>query len=186
MEHHITIFVKDSSDFPTKEWYNNLRNNLPSGILSSIQEDEKTALLSIRRTTKGSYIAVPLIRDITENEFIKVSNNFTYNSDYKISATKTIVGVMDDTIPIEIDENPIMEICEKWEKEKHDIWMKQKVDSGWNYGTTVSEDNKTHPLLRPWADLPKKYKKVDTSKMEEMLEVMNKQGYVLIKKTDIK
>ncbi len=36
----------------------------------------------------------------------------------------------------------------------HISWMKQKTDDGWVYGEIKDPDKKTHPCIKPFADLP--------------------------------
>jgi len=37
---------------------------------------------------------------------------------------------------------------------QHDAWMKDKVDAGWVYGEEKSAENKTHPCLVKYEELP--------------------------------
>ena len=39
-------------------------------------------------------------------------------------------------------------------EENHENWMKMKIAQGWKYGTTKDFDEKTHPDLVPFDDLP--------------------------------
>lgn len=36
----------------------------------------------------------------------------------------------------------------------HESWMKQKLEEGWKYGAFKDPENKLHPCLVPFADLP--------------------------------
>ena len=36
----------------------------------------------------------------------------------------------------------------------HESWMKQKVDDGWEYGEVKDPENKTHPCIVPFDQLP--------------------------------
>lgn len=36
----------------------------------------------------------------------------------------------------------------------HIGWMKQKTDDGWKYGPVKNPENKEHPCMVPFADLP--------------------------------
>lgn len=40
-------------------------------------------------------------------------------------------------------------------KEMHDKWMEHKLANGWRYGLTKDVDNKVHPALLPYNELPK-------------------------------
>lgn len=36
----------------------------------------------------------------------------------------------------------------------HDSWMKEKVDAGWQYGAVKDANEKTHPCIVPFEQLP--------------------------------
>ncbi len=36
----------------------------------------------------------------------------------------------------------------------HISWMKQKLEDGWHYGPVKDPEKKTHPCMKPFADLP--------------------------------
>lgn len=36
----------------------------------------------------------------------------------------------------------------------HESWMKQKLDDGWKYGAYKDPDNKLHPCIVPFDELP--------------------------------
>lgn len=39
-------------------------------------------------------------------------------------------------------------------KQQHDQWMAQKQAKGWTYGQARSDRSKTHPMLKPYDELP--------------------------------
>ena len=43
----------------------------------------------------------------------------------------------------------------------HESWMKQKLDDGWGWGETKDADEKTHPCLVSFADLPQEQQAKD-------------------------
>lgn len=43
----------------------------------------------------------------------------------------------------------------------HASWMKEKLDNGWSYGEVKDEENKTHPCLVPYDQLPAAQKTKD-------------------------
>jgi len=36
----------------------------------------------------------------------------------------------------------------------HNLWMQKKLEDGWHYGETKDAEQKTHPCLKPWRELP--------------------------------
>lgn len=43
----------------------------------------------------------------------------------------------------------------------HNSWMKQKVDTGWKYGEVKDPENKLHPCIVPFDQLPKEQQAKD-------------------------
>ncbi len=79
----------------------------------------------------------------------------------------------------------MVELCTGWAKRKHEDWMSGKTSGGWRYGPTVSQSNKTHPLLRPWSEIPAEYRKVDTTQAQELLDLLRDSGYVIVRREDL-
>ena len=46
-------------------------------------------------------------------------------------------------------------------KELHDSWLEFKKDTGWKYGETKSETEKTHPCMVPYEKLPANQRRKD-------------------------
>lgn len=44
---------------------------------------------------------------------------------------------------------------------QHNAWMEEKVEQGWKYGAVKSSENKTHPCIVPFAELPMFQQKKD-------------------------
>lgn len=39
-------------------------------------------------------------------------------------------------------------------EQSHENWMKEKIETGWVYGEIKDPDNKTHPCMIPYNELP--------------------------------
>ncbi len=53
-------------------------------------------------------------------------------------------------------ENP-----DAYKDANHIAWMNNKISEGWKYGPVKDAENKTHPCLVPFADLPTHQQKKD-------------------------
>jgi hypothetical protein len=49
----------------------------------------------------------------------------------------------------------------------------------------LSIKNKTHPLMRPWDDLPAQYRDTNTNNPENFLQFLNSQGFAVVKQTEL-
>lgn len=184
----ITLIIaeKDANKELATMWYNSLRASLPSGVLGSTQVGDKCALMTTRKQEGKCYFVAPLVRELTANEVEQAIRSLDekIEIDFKVEAQQSRVA-NNPEIEVELPKGPLNELCSNWAKRQHDTWMKEKTEQGWRYGTDVSKEEKTHPLLRPWADLPEEYRKVDTTQVEEMLKLLNDSGYILIRKAEL-
>lgn len=188
MEHYICLTVKADTfkDTLPKVWFKIASENLPEGLPTTFAVGDEQGRMKMTKKDGKVAMFLPLLRNLTEKEVQAVVDAFhaAYDHDFSISSTRIEIGVKDE-VELEVDHEPLISLCTAWAKEQHDEWMKDKVEAGWRYGPSVSMGNKTHPLLRPWADLPDAYRVIDTSKPEQLLKLFNEHGYVLIAKTDL-
>ncbi|RYD68677.1 MAG: hypothetical protein EOP83_00225, partial [Verrucomicrobiaceae bacterium] len=83
------------------------------------------------------------------------------------------------------DQDRYVSLCTAWAKRQHDQWVKDREANGWRYGTTLSMSEKTNPLLRPWDQLPEKYRKPDLDEPQALLDLLNDQGYAVVTKGEL-
>jgi hypothetical protein len=143
-----------------------------------------------RRTEDGTSYVVPVTRALAEREVERVVNAFTeaYDGDFDIEATTVPQGQLtskDAGPSLDIDEEHYKELCAAWAKRKHNEWVKSRTESGWRFGQRVSLKDKTHPLLRPWDDLPATARQTDMDEPQELLDLIDAHGYVVVTKSDL-
>lgn len=63
----------------------------------------------------------------------------------------------------------------------HDVWAKQRMTDGWVYGAERDDQNKKHPCLVPYEDLPESEKLYDSETATEIIKVILKMGYTISK-----
>lgn len=188
MDHYISLTVKadEYSDELPKVWFKAASETLPEGLPCTIQNGENNARMKLTRKDGKAILSIPLVRNLTKKEVEAVIEEFTsvFDGDFSITSTRIEIGVKNE-VEVEIDHDPLISLCTAWAKQQHEDWMKDKTEAGWRYGPTVSMSNKTHPLMRPWSDLPDAYRVVDTSKAEQLLKLFNEHGYVMIAKEEL-
>ncbi len=104
---------------------------------------------------------IPLVRNLEEKEaeeIIKMWVKFYDVGDFIIETSTPYKE--DETVADDSDD--LITCCEK-AKLKHNKWMRNKVKEGYRYGLTYSEKDMTHPMLRPWEQLPAQYRQIDES-----------------------
>lgn len=86
-----------------------------------------------------------------------------------------------DTSDINLPEelNPLLEAMAK---NVHEVWAKTRIAQGWQYGPERNDDEKRHPMLIPYEELPEEEKVYDRNTSVETLKLILKLGFVIEKK----
>jgi hypothetical protein len=174
-------------------WYQTVLKTAPQGVLSSINmisggkpEDYRV----VRRDEgKSKALIIPLTRDLLPDELERISTAWMQvcpSGKFAVrcntnQADKLENKVQDITMPRE----EYLSLCVELAKRQHESWMRDKADLGWRYGPKISMANKTHPMIRPWSDLPDQYKDVNTDNPENFLNFLNNQGYAVVRKEEL-
>ncbi len=186
IEHHIALIVSEEIEKNLlRAWFHAVRDNAPEGVVVTVQVDGKPVQIVKSKDGEVRYM-VPLSRDLTDAEVKSIIDAFSHATDvdFKVKATTSPLDISVSP-EIEIDHDPMIELCTGWAKKKHEDWMSAKTASGWRYGPSVSTSNKTHPLLRPWSEIPAEYRKVDTTQAQELLDLLRDSGYIIVRREDL-
>lgn len=150
-------------------WYRCVTKAIPAGLIRpvSVQTDEGSYKeVNMRHyldnSTSQHVYEVPLARNLVEDEIENVVWLWdkVYNQehgDFLIETSTPWLG-QDEECETCKDDKEINNIKEDLLREKHNRWMERMVDDGWKYGLKFSSYDKTHPLLRPWDELPNEQK----------------------------
>lgn len=190
-------FIKLLVDHPLSKpvvrmWYNCVVESAPSGITNSItvhDDDEvrHVARLIHQRMDKRHAYLVPLTRDLRDSEIDHIVDQFALmqpDLDFDIETNETKLRARDDdTIPLDAARH--LALCTALAKQKHESWMRERAGAGWRYGVTFDADEKTHPLLRPWDQLPERYKQPDLDWPQQLVSMLNDNGYVVIPREEL-
>ena len=85
-----------------------------------------------------------------------------------------------DTSDIQLPEE-LNVIKEKMSKNVHEVWAKNRIEQGWNYGETRNDALKQHPCLVPYEELPEIEKMYDRDTVIGTLELICKLGFKITK-----
>jgi len=97
-----------------------------------------------------------------------MGNNFNYNP-------KPF-----DTSDIQIPEQ-LQDMIEFVAKNVHEVWAKNRIDQGWQYGEKRNDDLKLHPGLVPYELLPEEEKNYDRSTAKATIKTILKMGLKITK-----
>ena len=80
-----------------------------------------------------------------------------------------------DPQPIDVTNyqlpNDIDDLIEAIAENSHDIWARQRMDDDWKYGEKRDDENKKHPDLVPYSDLPESEKEYDRKTARGILQL---------------
>lgn len=183
------ISMKDS-----RLWYKTVLDTAPVGTLSSIDMMDSNGDLKSYRVIKreengNTALIIPISRDLLPDELENICRKWIEvcpSGKYDVKSSGSQADKLENKIAdITMPADEYMSLCSELAKRQHEAWLRDKTSQGWRYGPTVSVVNKTHPMLRPWPDLPDSYKNVDTNSPENFLNFLNNQGYAVVRKEEL-
>lgn len=71
----------------------------------------------------------------------------------------------------------ILELTERLAENAHEIWAAQRIADGWKLGPTRNDQQKEHPCLIPYNQLPESEKQYDRNAALETLKLIIALGY---------
>lgn len=156
--------VEKLDDEKEKLWYKIVKKLTSPNIVSS-------ELLKRKVGKKYNY-KVLLKENMSQEDakFIVNAWDYYYNNDFEIeisSNDEVIDNNNDDTI--DMDDDSFHFIRRIASKHYHNRWVDKKVNEGWRYSLKFSKEEKTHPALKEWDNLPKEHKK--------LIEIDKKKAY---------
>ena len=199
-EANIPIFVKLVSKEhlgikDARSWFKVVLRNAPSGIINPISHIDVNGIMTttpLVRRSKGesTELIIPLARDLLPAELQKIADawrEISPSGSYSISTNPTQDQKLNQAVVgLQVDGEEYQSLCLQLAKVRHESWMRDKSASGWRYGPLLNVKEKTHPLMRPWSDLPQQYKDVDSSNPEQFLKFLSTQGYSVVRQEELK
>ena len=85
-----------------------------------------------------------------------------------------------DTESVKLPEE-LLELTEKIAEQVHDVWSAGRIAEGWIYGEERNDNNKTHPCLVPYSDLPESEREYDRATAFATLKLIVALGYKIEK-----
>ena len=174
-------------------WYRCVRDHAPSGSVTVVQTRDDhgnpriVQLVHRTREHQHCYL-VPLTRDLHPGEIETIVRAFAKampDMDFEVETNETkLITITPGEIPVDAAKH--VALCMALAKQQHEAWMAARTEHGWRYGTKFDPRDKTHPLIRPWDQLPAKFQKPDLNPLQKLLKRMNDDGYDVLQADDWK
>ena len=78
-------------------------------------------------------------------------------------------------------DTELLKLTEQLGENSHDVWAKGRINEGWTYGKKRDDENKKHPCLVPYNELPDSEKEYDRNAALETLKLLTLLGYKIRK-----
>lgn len=85
-----------------------------------------------------------------------------------------------DTSDVKISDD-ILDLCELLAENTHEVWADTRIKDGWRFGAKRNDEEKLHPCLIPYGELPDSEKEYDRNTSKETVKLILKLGYKIIK-----
>lgn len=76
----------------------------------------------------------------------------------------------------------LLQLAEQMAKNVHEVWAKMRMDQGWTWGPKRDDDEKKHPCLVPYDQLPEEEKVYDRKTSQETLKFIISEGFEIKKR----
>lgn len=193
IDRYIKLTTKDElKKDDVRSWFHCVKKYAPSGVTKTINmvdnKGRPTAVVLIHKVSDNtnSYM-IPLSRDLNENEIEEIVERFAQTKpdlDFDIETNETKLTTKNNK-GISLDAAKHLALCVALEKAKHENWVRERTNGGWRYGTEFNSDEKTHPLILPWDQLPDRFKQPDMDWPQKLVSMLNDNGYAIIPKEDL-
>ena len=145
-----------------KKWYYTVDMLTPGGIIMG--DDDTNNLMLGMQLNQYLYI-IPLVRHLTAAESEKIVEGYmrVTTHDFEIESSNVYQTDADFGQPFEyditLDETARDMLLDSMSRKAHNVWIHEQMDKGWRFGLNLDINEKTHPCMRPWDDLPESFKR---------------------------
>lgn len=180
-----------------KKFYNAVRNHGPQNTVTVFEttgpDDQPAQAALVHRIaedTRHQY-EIPLVRNYTPDEIMKLVNELDQvvrEGDFLFETStfdEDCCIYEDDGSEYMLDEDVMTQIATRTSQRLHEKWLNERMDRGWRYGETADPAQKTHPLLKPWAQLSEEHRKVDYELPQLMVDILEDHGYTVISNEEL-
>jgi hypothetical protein len=190
LERH--IMLESDTALPLDQmrtWYQTVKKHAPNGLLMSTTETDDQGMprsvVMVHREHAGrhSYL-IPLLRDLLDDECEPIVDALLKalpDIDFEVS-TSNKRHVAPEHHNIDVDQENYLALCTELAKKRHEDWVRERTNAGWQYGTSFNARNKTHPNIRPWDQLPDQHRHIDLTVPQHVIDMLDGHGYSVVNK----
>nr|CAA6802797.1 MAG: putative ryanodine receptor [uncultured Thiotrichaceae bacterium] len=83
-----------------------------------------------------------------------------------------------DTTAVQLPEQ-LEGLLENLAQNTHEVWAEQRLKDGWRYGEDRNDQERLHPCLVPYDELPEEEKEYDRNTAREVLKAILAAGFTI-------
>lgn len=179
-----------------QKFYSTVSTYAPQNVLSIYEtatpdgEPAQASLVHRELEEGGHEYEIPLVRNLTPNEIIEVMNqleNALIEHDFLFETS-----TFDEDCCLDEDHDDLYfeaeiteQIATAFAERSHTRWLNERMDKGWRYGQQKNDSEKTHPLLKPWAQIPEEHRTVDAAAPQLLLDILEEFSYTIISHAEL-
>lgn len=156
-----------------QRWYLTVEMLAPEG---TIMGDDETNSFVLAVQDRDTIYRIPLVRHLTSDEAERIVEGYmrVTEHDFQIETSNVYRALADFAHPFaddfRIEEEAKSTLKDTYARQAHNEWIKEMVDKGYRYGLGLSANEKTHPAMRPWDDLPESYRRMPEMTDKKLLD----------------
>ena len=175
-----------------RNFYTTVNEGSPEGVLREYEvqgpDGGPATSALLHRVEDGKHVyEMPLTRNFTHDEIYELVTKLDYaltEGDFLLE-TSTITE--EDCCPeYEAADGDYMdpelyeEIAERMSARLHEQWMNERIGRGWRYAENRSDENRAHPMLKPWTQLTEDQKAIDYNMPTFFVDILEDFGYSIV------
>ena len=156
-----------------QRWFFTVVMLAPEGVVAG---DDETAEFMLAAQAEDYIYRIPLARHLAadEAERIVVGYMRVTEHDFEIETSNVYRADADFGHPFEaditMDEGARDVLQQSYARQAHNEWIQEMMGQGYRYGLNMSVNEKTHPAMRPYDDLPENYRKMPQINDQRLLD----------------
>ena len=156
-----------------QRWYLTVEMLAPPGV---IKDDDQTGNFVLALQDNELLYRVELVRHLTAEEAERIVEGYmrVTEHDFQIETSNVYRAEADFGHPFESDiqmEEGARNILQQtYARQAHNEWIKEMMSKGYRYGLNMSVNEKTHPAMRPYDDIPENYRNMPKINDQKLLD----------------
>ena len=156
-----------------QRWFFTVVMLAPEGVIAG--DDDTTEFMLAAQQDDFLY-RIPLARHLAADEAERIVEGYmrVTEHDFEIETSNVYRADADFGHPFEqeiVMDQGAKDILEQtYARQAHNEWIQEMIGNGYRYGLNMSVNERTHPAMRPYDDLPENYRRMPNTNEQKLLD----------------